>query len=58
VIEREIRRQYGVELVGRLEDVRETFFAISVERRLKHPAVIAISKAARTRIFGEVTEPS
>ena len=32
--------------VGRLDAVRERYFAISVERRLKHPAVVAISAAA------------
>jgi LysR family transcriptional activator of nhaA len=51
-IEAEIRRQYGVVVVGRLEQVRERFYAISVERRLKHPAVVAISEAARERLFG------
>ena len=39
-------RQFGVTVVGRLNDVRERYFAISVERRLKHPAVVAISEAA------------
>jgi len=39
-------RQFGVTVVGRLDDVRERYFAISVERRLKHPAVVAISEAA------------
>ncbi len=51
-IEAEIRRQHGVVVVGRLETVRERFYAISVERRLKHPAVVAISDAARERLFG------
>jgi LysR family transcriptional activator of nhaA len=51
VIEREITRQYRVVHVGRLEEVRERFYAISVERRIKHPAVVAISEAARERIF-------
>src|SRR5918993_1300006 len=46
VLEKEVTRQYGVVLAGRLADVRERYFAISVERRLKHPAVIAISEAA------------
>lgn len=32
--------------------VREWYFAISVERRLKHPAVVAITIAARTEVFG------
>lgn len=47
VIEREVCTQYRVAVVGRLEGVRERFYAISVERRLKHPAVVAISTAAR-----------
>ena len=46
VLEKEVARQYGVMIVGRLESVRERYFAISVERRLKHPAVVAISAAA------------
>jgi LysR family transcriptional activator of nhaA len=50
VLEREIRRQYGVVVAGHLPDVRERFYAISVERRLKHPAVVAISAAARTSL--------
>jgi LysR family transcriptional regulator, transcriptional activator of nhaA len=52
VIEREVRRQYGVSLVGRVDAVRERFYAITVERRIKHPAVVAISQAARTELFG------
>jgi LysR family transcriptional activator of nhaA len=31
--------------------VRERFYAISVERKLKHPAVIAISEAAQQKLF-------
>ena len=46
VLEKEVMRQFGVTVVGRLNDVRERYFAISVERRLKHPAVVAISEAA------------
>lgn len=46
VLEKEVTRQFGVTVVGRLNDVRERYFAISVERRLKHPAVVAISEAA------------
>jgi LysR family transcriptional activator of nhaA len=52
VIETEIQQRYGVQLVGRLENVRERFYAISVERKLKHPAVVAISEAARQKLFG------
>jgi len=51
VVEAQIRRQYGVRVVGRLPDVRERFYAISVERKLMHPGVVALSTAARTRLF-------
>ena len=51
VIENEVGEQYGVELVGRVDSVQERFYAISVERKIKHPAVIAITQAAREEIF-------
>lgn len=51
VIEKELRERYGLQLVARAPDIRQRFFAISIERKLKHPAVIAICEAARTRIF-------
>jgi LysR family transcriptional activator of nhaA len=52
VIEAEIREMYQCEVVGRADEVTERFFAISVERRLKHPGVVAITTAARTGLFG------
>lgn len=51
-IEREIQTQYGVRVVGRTDAVRERFYAISVERRLNHPALVAICAAAREKLFG------
>ena len=51
-VEEHVVSQYHVEIVGQIEEVRERFYAISVERRLKHPAVVAISEAARTGLFG------
>lgn len=50
-VEQEIRRNYGVNLIGRIDSIQERFYAISVERRLKHPAVVAISEAARGGLF-------
>lgn len=47
----EIARQYRVQLVGTIEDLQENYYAISVERRIKHPAVLAISSAARGELF-------
>ena len=55
-IEADVRRQYGVRLVGRV-DVRERFYAITVERKLKHPAVVAIAEAARCEIFVSSRSP-
>ncbi len=54
-IEDDVRRQHEVEVVGRLPEVRERFYAISVERRLKNPAVVAICEAARKRLFRDPT---
>jgi LysR family transcriptional activator of nhaA len=51
VVEAQIRKQYSVRVVGRLPEVREKFYAISVERKLMHPGVVALSNAARTRLF-------
>jgi LysR family transcriptional activator of nhaA len=50
-VEREVRRQYGVRVVGRIAEVRERFYAISAERRIRHPAVLALTSAARDEIF-------
>ncbi len=49
--EADVRRKYGVRLVGRLASVRQRFYAISVERKLKHPAVVAIAEAASRDVF-------
>ena len=53
VIEAEVLEHYRVRVVGRSEEVRQQFYAISVERKVKHPAVVAICQAARQQIFGE-----
>lgn len=46
-VEADVRKMYGVAVVGRERAIRERFYAISVEKRIKHPAVMAITKAAR-----------
>jgi LysR family transcriptional activator of nhaA len=51
VIEQNVKRQYSVKLIGRLDQVKEQFYAISLERRVKHPAVSAIVNAARDKFF-------
>ena len=48
----ELRQRYGVALIGATDAVPETFYAISVERRVTAPAVLAMRKAARESLFG------
>ncbi|MEO6972737.1 MAG: transcriptional activator NhaR [Rhodoferax sp.] len=52
VLERETVAQYGVEVIGRSSELVEEFFAVSVERRITHPCVAAITQAARGQLFG------
>lgn len=51
VVQREVCSQYLVQSLGVIEGVRERFYAISSERRLHHPAVLAISEAAKLELF-------
>jgi LysR family transcriptional activator of nhaA len=51
-LEEDIRRKYQVELVGTIPSIRERFYAITVERRLRHPGVLAITQMARRELFG------
>jgi LysR family transcriptional activator of nhaA len=50
VIQNEVERKYAVKVIGQVGSVRERFFAISLDRKLRHPAVVAISEAARARL--------
>lgn len=51
VVESEISRQYQVRKVGHVTGVKQRFYGITVERRLKHPAVLAISESAKEEVF-------
>jgi LysR family transcriptional activator of nhaA len=51
-VEQDVVSKYGVEVIGRTDEVKERFYVISPERRIKHPAVTAITEAARTQLFG------
>jgi LysR family transcriptional activator of nhaA len=48
---RALRATHGVERVGGASEVRQQFFAISIERRVKNPAVVAVCEAARSELF-------
>jgi len=53
VIAKLVQQQSGSVLLGTTNAVTEQFYAISTERRLTHPAVMAISQAARQAMFIE-----
>ena len=50
-VEDDVLTKYGVKVIGRAEEVTESYYAISAERRIKHPAVSAITAAARKELF-------
>lgn len=51
VLADEVAQQYQVQCLGTPGDLMEEFYAISVERRITHPAVAAITAAARSNLF-------
>jgi LysR family transcriptional activator of nhaA len=53
VLETHLARLYNVQRIGWAPDVLSRFYAISVERKLKHPAAIAICEAARNTLFAK-----
>ena len=52
-IEAEVELKYQVKLIGRTDEVKEHFYAISVERRVTHPVVSAVMEAARETLFAD-----
>ena len=52
VVEAEIRKMHGVRLIGATDAVLERFYAITVERRITHPAIATIAEAARRGVLG------
>jgi LysR family transcriptional activator of nhaA len=52
-IEAEVEWQYQVTAIGRVDEVKEHFYAISVERRVLHPVVSTVVEAARESLFAD-----
>ena len=53
VIQTKVERQYQVSTIGRIDEVKEQVYAISVERRVTHPVVSAVMEAARETLFAD-----
>ena len=58
VVEKEILARYDVRAVGRVKNLRQRFYAISLERKIKHPAVLAICAGARRDVFARAATVS
>lgn len=56
IVADEIAEQYGVERIGEIEDLVEDFYAITVERRIEHPAVVELVDRVPARVFGRDEE--
>lgn len=51
VIKDEVERQYQVSSIGQIDEVKEKFYAISVERKVSHPIVSQVMEIARESLF-------
>jgi LysR family transcriptional activator of nhaA len=51
VIADEVLRNHGVELIYTIDDMSCRYYAISVQRKLSHPAIVAISESAQNSLF-------
>lgn len=53
-IEESICNNFNVLCIGRTNDIKQGYYAISAQRNVKHPAIAAILTAAKDKIFGEI----
>jgi LysR family transcriptional regulator, transcriptional activator of nhaA len=50
-MEKDVLDKYGVEVIGRTDEVKENFYLISPERKIKNPAITVMTEAARRNLF-------
>ena len=49
----ETLKRFGFRMLGQTEECRQQFYAITAERKLTHPAVVAITANAKTALAGK-----
>lgn len=57
VVDREARERFGVRPIGTADGVRERYYAVSLQRRVRNPAVAAICDQARSALFAADPRP-
>jgi LysR family transcriptional activator of nhaA len=50
-VEKDVLEKYGVRVIGRTDELTERYYLISAERKIKNPAVSAITQVARDTLF-------
>jgi LysR family transcriptional activator of nhaA len=50
VVGTQIAEQFGVRLAGQADGITESLFAITIDRRIRHPGITAIVEAARGKL--------
>ncbi|MEW8500253.1 MAG: transcriptional activator NhaR [Candidatus Thiodiazotropha taylori] len=50
-VEQDVIDKYRVEVVGRSDEITESFYVISPERHIKHPAINTITQTAKNDLF-------
>jgi LysR family transcriptional activator of nhaA len=58
VLETQVREQYGVRLIGRIDEIRERFYAISSRRKQMHPGITAILDNASNALPDNPSTPT
>ncbi len=56
-VEEDMRTHHRTEVVGRVPEIRQPFYALSVERRVVNPGVIALMRSARDELFRRDATP-
>lgn len=51
VVDHAALKHYGLKVIAKVEECGSDFYAITAERRLKHPAVMAITEHAYSQLF-------
>jgi len=51
VVDRTALKHYGLRVIAKVEECGTDFYAITAERRVKHPAAVAITEHAYSHLF-------
>lgn len=46
----EVQRQHGIEMVGRVPNLRLKYYVVTTERKIKHPATVGIVQTAKSML--------